>query len=117
MTAAKKGVNLPDRGSQVVMMAQMQNMFDFPPAPKLTVFGKLDTKKATDQEMMGQEIFFGKGRCAECHPAPAYLDNLMHDLKVGRFYKPEMINGQYNTTEGPIKTFTLRGIKDSPLPP
>lgn len=114
VTAAKKGVNLPDRASQVVMMAQMQNIFDFPPAPKLTVFGRLDPKKATDQEMLGQEVFFGKGRCAECHPAPFYLDNQMHDLKAGRFYNPEMINGQYNVTEGPIKTFTLRGIKDSP---
>jgi len=50
VTAAKKGANFPDRTSQVVMMAQMQNMFDFPPAPKLTVFGKLDPDKATDQE-------------------------------------------------------------------
>jgi cytochrome c peroxidase len=25
-----------------------------------------------------------------------------------------MINGQLNVADGPIKTFTLRGIKDSP---
>lgn len=114
VTAAKKGVNLPDRASQVAMMAQIQNMFDFPPAPKLDVFGKLDPDKATDQEMMGQEVFFGKARCAACHPAPFYTDDKMHDLKAGRFYKPEMINGQYNISDGPIKSFTLRGIKDSP---
>ena len=30
------------------MMAQMQNMFDFPPAPKLDVLGKLIPEKATD---------------------------------------------------------------------
>jgi len=114
VTAAKKGVNLPDRASQVAMMAQMQNMFDFPPAPKLNTFGKLDPAKATDEEMMGQEVFFGKARCAECHPAPFYLDDKMHDLKAGRFYEPEMVNGQYNVSDGPIKTFTLRGIKDSP---
>ncbi|MFO8241136.1 MAG: hypothetical protein R6T90_09090 [Dissulfuribacterales bacterium] len=112
--AAKKGVNLPDRASQVAMMAQMQNMFDFPPAPKLDTFGRLDPDKATEQELKGEEVFFGKGRCAECHPSPFYLDDKMHDLKVGRFYKPEMINGQYNISDGPIKTFTLRGIKDSP---
>ncbi|MCF8082746.1 MAG: cytochrome B6 [Deltaproteobacteria bacterium] len=114
VTAAKKGVNLPDRASQVAMMAQIQNMFDFPPAPKLNVFGKLDPDKATDQEMMGQKVFFGKARCAACHPAPFYTDDKMHDLKAGRFYKPEMINGQYNISDGPIKSFTLRGIKDSP---
>ncbi|MGB5984102.1 MAG: hypothetical protein WBG37_02275 [Desulfobacterales bacterium] len=85
VTAAKKGANLPDRTSQVSLMAQMQNMFDFPPAPKLTVFGKLDPQKATELEMQGQEVFFGKARCAECHPAPFYLDDKMHDLQVQRF--------------------------------
>lgn len=114
VTAAKKGANLPDRTSQVSLMAQMQNMFDFPPAPKLNRLGKLDPDKATKEEMMGQDVFFGKGQCAVCHPAPFYLDDKMHDLKVERFYKPEMINGQWIHAEGPIKTFTLRGIKDSP---
>jgi cytochrome c peroxidase len=112
--AAKKGVNLPDRANQVAMMAQMQNLFDFPPTPKLNVFGKLDPKKATKQEMLGQEIFFGKGKCSVCHPAPFYTDDKMHDLKVGRFYASRMSNGKWITPVGPIKSFTLRGIKDSP---
>ena len=112
--AAKKGLNLPDRASQVAMMAQMQNMFDFPPTPKLTALGTLDPTKATEEERLGQEVFFGKGRCATCHPAPSYLDNQMHDLRVERFYKPRTINDQWIHAEGPIKTFTLRGIKDSP---
>jgi len=51
---------------------------------------------------------------ATCHPAPSYLDNQMHDLRVERFYKPRTINDQWIHAEGPIKTFTLRGIKDSP---
>jgi cytochrome c peroxidase len=114
VTAAKKGVNLPDRASQVAMMAQMQNMFDFPPAPKLTSLGTLDPTRATQEERLGQEVFFGKGRCGTCHPAPSYLDNQMHDLRVERFYKPRTINDQWIHAEGPIKTFTLRGIKDSP---
>jgi cytochrome c peroxidase len=112
--AAKKGVNLPDRASQVVMMAQMQNLFDFPPAPKLNEFGKLNPDKATEEELKGQEIFFGKGQCGVCHPGPFFLDDKMHDLKVERFYKQEMISDQVISAEGPIKTFTLRGIKDSP---
>jgi cytochrome c peroxidase len=114
VTAAKKGVNLPDRASQVAMMAQMQNMFDFPPTPKLTVFGTLVPATATEEERLGQEVFFGKGRCGTCHPAPLYLDNHMHDLRVERFYKPRTINDQWIHAEGPIKTFTLRGIRDSP---
>lgn len=112
--AAKKGVNLPDRASQVAMMAQMQNLFDFPPTPKLNVFGKLDPEKATEQELMGEEIFFGKANCAVCHPAPFYTDDKMHNLQVERFYEPRMSNGKWITAVGPIKSFTLRGIKDSP---
>ncbi len=112
--AAKKGVHLPNRSDQVSMMAQMQNMIDFPPAPKLNAFGKLDPRKATEQEMLGQKIFFGKGQCDVCHPAPFYLDDRMHDLHLERFYEPEMVNGQYSMPDGAIKTFTLRGIKDSP---
>lgn len=114
VTAQKKGVHLPNRPDQVALMAQMQNIFDFPPTPKLDVFGKLDMAKADARELKGQELFFGKARCAECHTPPAYLDNKMHDLKVERFYKEQIINGQRIHAEGPIKTFTLRGIKDSP---
>jgi cytochrome c peroxidase len=112
--ATKKGVNTLERGSQVHDMAEFQELLDFPPAPKLDVFGKLDPKKATQSELHGQEIFFGKGKCSECHPAPYYTDGTMHDLKVARFYKPRMINGRFTEREGPIKTFPLRGIKDSP---
>ena len=42
VSATRKGVNLPDRANQVAMMAQMQNIIDFPPAPKLDPFGRLD---------------------------------------------------------------------------
>jgi cytochrome c peroxidase len=38
----------------------------------------------------------------------------MHDLKVDRFYKTQTINGLVATKQGPIKTFPLRGIKESP---
>jgi cytochrome c peroxidase len=114
VTAAKKGVHLPDRSSQVAMMAQMQNMLDFPPAPKLDVFGKLIPGEATEAELAGEKIFHGKGRCAECHSGPAFMDDKMHDLQLERFYQTEMIAGQRNIQDGPIKTFTLRGIKDSP---
>src|SRR5690606_12892440 len=114
VTAAKKGVFLPDRASQVAMMAQMQNMFDFPPAPKLDSYGRLIPEKASEEELRGEELFFGKARCAECHPAPFYLDDKMHDLGVAQFYESEMVNDHHDVAAGKIKTFTLRGIKDSP---
>lgn len=112
--AVKKGVNPLERGSQVHAMAEFEELLDFPPAPKLTVLGKLDPKKATESELRGQELFFGKAECGTCHPAPYYTDNLMHNLKTERFYKPQMINGRMASADGPIKTFPLRGIKDSP---
>jgi cytochrome c peroxidase len=112
--ATKKGVNILERGSQVHFMAEFQALLDFPPAPKLNIYGKLDPKKATENEMRGQEIFFGKAQCAACHPAPYYTDNSMHNLRTERFFKPQMVNGRMANQDGPIKTFPLRGIKDSP---
>ena len=54
-------------------MTEFQEILDFPPAPKL--------------------LFFGKARCSECHAAPFYTDDLMHNLQAERFYKPQIING------------------------
>jgi len=112
--ATRKGTNILERGSQVHFMAEFQDLLDFPPAPKLNVFGKLDPAKASPNELRGQELFFGKAQCSICHPAPYYTDNLMHNLQVERFFKERMINGRMASADGPIKTFPLRGIKDSP---
>jgi cytochrome c peroxidase len=86
--------------------AQAQNIFDFPPAPKLNRFDRLNAKKATEQERRGEKLFFGKAQCATCHPVPFYLDHQMHDLHLEEFVD--------EPGDGPIKSFTLRGIKDSP---
>lgn len=59
------------------------------------------------QELRGEALFNGKAQCSGCHPAATqFTDNSMHDLRVERFYA--------GRPEGPIKTFPLRGIKDSP---
>jgi cytochrome c peroxidase len=112
--ATKKGVNILERGSQVHFMAEFQELLDFPPAPKLNLLGKLDRTKATESEIRGEELFFGKANCSACHSPPYYTDNSMHDLKVERFFKPHMEGGMMMTAQGPIKTFPLRGIKESP---
>ena len=116
VSATRKGVNLLDRPNQVAMMAQMQNMIDFPPAPKLDPIALLDPTQATEQELAGERVFLGKGQCAVCHiPQTAFMDNNMHDLKLERFYEiGQTVNGLVTLPEGAIKTFTLRGIKDSP---
>src|SRR6266851_1432684 len=111
---AKKGLNILSRVNQVDLMAEFEEELGFPPAPKLDVFGMLDPSKATPAELRGQEVFFGKGRCGTCHAAPYYTDNLMHDLKTERFFKPVTINNMYATSDGAIKTFTLRGVKNQP---
>jgi cytochrome c peroxidase len=113
-TAAKKGVNVLERGSQVHFMAEFMALLDFPPAPKLNIYGELDPAKATEGELRGEKLFNNKARCAVCHPAPYYTDNSMRDLKAERFYKMELDNGMMMAHDGPIKTFPLRGIKDSP---
>src|SRR5687768_17816624 len=104
--ATKKGLSILERGSQVHNMSEFQEILDFPPAPKLNVLGRLDRAKATQSEIRGEELFFGKAQCSVCHVPPFYLDQLMHDLHVERFVD--------EPGDGPIKTFTLRGIKDSP---
>ena len=112
--ATRKGTNVLERGSQVHFMAEFQAVLDFPPAPKLNVYGRLDPAKANGSELRGQDVFFGKGQCVTCHVPPYYTDNTMHNLKVERFFKEVTINGRRASADGPIKTFPLRGIKDSP---
>lgn len=114
VTATKKGVNVLERGSQVHFMAEFQALLDFPPAEKLDIDGTLDPSKATEAEMRGQALFNGKAKCGTCHPAPYYTDNLMHNLRAERFYEQKDYNGRLSNPDGPIKTFPLRGLKDSP---
>lgn len=103
--AMKKGFQELPR-SVIPHMAQAQNMFDFPPAPKLNRVGRLNAAEATEAELAGEALFFGKAQCGVCHPAPFYLDDKMHDLHLEEFLN--------EPGDGPIKTFTLRGIKESP---
>jgi cytochrome c peroxidase len=111
--ATKKGLNPLERGSQVQVMAELQKILDFPPAPALGPDGRLNDS-ATDEELRGQELFFGKARCGECHSGPHFTDGTLHDLQLERFFEPTKINGIVSDAEGPIKTFTLRGLKESP---
>jgi cytochrome c peroxidase len=111
--AALKGINPLDRGSQVANMAEMQRLLDFPPAPKLDPFGRLNSL-ATPAERRGEALFRGKARCIECHSGARFIDNSTHDLQLERFFTPRLINDMVANGDGPIKTFTLRGIKESP---
>jgi cytochrome c peroxidase len=111
--AERKGArHFTDR--EQMAMGHFQNIIDFPPAPKLDYQGRLDRAQATEAEVRGEAVF--NKHCASCHPAPFYTDNLAHDLRVERFYNHvgSTPMGAKGRAEGPIKTFTLRGVKDSP---
>jgi len=87
-------------------MGDFNAILDFSPAPKLGPLGKLFPEKASAAELRGEALFHGKAQCVACHSGPAFVDDYCHDLQVERFY--------VGRPEGPIKTFPLRGIKDSP---
>ena len=87
-------------------MGDFNAIIDNPPAPKLDPTMVLIPELASEQELRGEKLFHGKAKCSQCHYGPAFVDDYMHDLRVERFY-----NGR---PEGPIKTFPLRGIKDTP---
>src|SRR5437870_3718786 len=60
--ATMKGLAILERGSQVQAMAEFQQILGLPPAPKLDLFGKLDRHKASESELNGQRLFFGKAK-------------------------------------------------------
>ena len=94
-------------------MSEVQRLLDFPPAPKLDVLGKLNDA-ASEAELAGEALFFGKAQCSVCHTPPYFTDNTLHDLELERFFSQKVINGLVADGDGPIKTFPLRGIKESP---
>ena len=101
--------NIGPRGVQKQIsnrMGDFNSILDFAPAPKLGPMSRLMKSKASDAELRGEALFHGKAQCVQCHHGPAFTDDYMHDLLVERFYA--------GRPEGPIKTFPLRGIKDSP---
>ena len=101
--------NIGPRGAQRQItnrMGDFNAILDFPPAPKLGPTMKLLPSKASAAELRGEALFHGKANCVACHSGPAFVDDYLHDLQVERFYT--------GRPEGPIKTFPLRGIKDTP---
>src|SRR4051794_3575887 len=78
VSATRKGVNLPDRPNHVAMMAQMQNIIDFPPAPKLDPFGRLDPTMASDEELKGRTGVHGQGALRRVPRSAAVVPGQQH---------------------------------------
>ena len=68
--AIKKGMNVLDR-IPVSHMAQMQNMLDFPPAPKLDTEGRLVATAATQSERRGGSRLLRQGAVRRVPPGAA----------------------------------------------
>ena len=112
----RKGVHLPDRPNQVAMMAQMQNIIDFPPAPKLDPFGRLDPSQGHRAGTCGRAGVLRQGPLRASATAADLVPGQQHARPEARALLPAGPDGERLVTlpDGPIKTFTLRGIKDSP---
>ncbi|MGH7183691.1 MAG: hypothetical protein ACREJN_17180 [Nitrospiraceae bacterium] len=54
---------------------------------------ELNIYKSTASERRGQDLFFGKATCADCHQPPYYTENSMHNLKTERFLNNHSIIG------------------------
>src|SRR5688572_30866193 len=83
--ATKKGVSILERGSQVHFMAEFQALLDFPPAPKLNVLGRLNRARASQSEIRGEDLFFGKAQCSVCHRHRSTRTNRWTTLRASRF--------------------------------
>ena len=115
VTAAKKGLHLPDRSDSGGDDGAGAEHLRLPAGAEAGRARQTRSGAKRRKRNCGVNRFStARASAPNATRRRLFLDNKMHDLKVGRFYKPETINDQLNTAEGPIKTFTLRGIKDSP---
>ena len=68
----------------------------------------------TPEQVRGMAVFFGKGRCDQCHEGINFTTNAYHNIGVGTD-RPEPDEGRYIVTKNPadwgaFKTPTLREV-------
>ena len=76
--ATKKGVNILERGSQVHFMAEFMAILDFPPAPKLDVFGSSIRRRRPPQSWPGRRCSWNG---AAAPMSPRALLHRQHDAR------------------------------------
>ncbi len=79
--------------SKLPALRAYQHSIEAPNAPR----GSFDKYAAA----RGKKIFFNKAKCATCHPAPLYADNILHsaaELGVDDFEAKRSPTGKYRTT-------------------
>ena len=116
LTAIAKGMNILDRSTPGPLHGRGAELPRLPAGP-----GPGHRRQAQSEEIRrrlagdeGPKALLRQGPVRHCHPAPYYTDNSMHNLQWNASTRCRTINGMIATAQGPIKTFTLRGIKESP---
>jgi hypothetical protein len=84
----QKGVNFWSEAARFIY-AEISVPIDFPPAPKLEIYGRLDPEKATEQNSAVRK-FFSKRAHALTAMSHRITGQLMHNLRAERFFKPKM---------------------------
>ena len=83
VVATKKGVNILERGSQVHFMAEMQELFDLPPAPTLD---------KDEQKLVTAIVRAAK----KLKPAPAPPRNLFWQRAMRGMSRPALLYRQHH---------------------
>ena len=91
-------------------MGEFQALLDFP-GTEAGCGGAARSAQGQRAGIAWRKLFYGKAACAGCHAPPYFTDNLMHNLKVERFYDPKLVNGVMASADGPIKTFRCAGSR------
>ena len=105
--AMKKGLHEFSTASQVSHMAQLQNMLDFPPAPKLIRDGPARSgPRRPRASCAARSCSSAKAQCA--------VPLRRRSTSTTRCTTCTSSGSSNEPGDGPIKTFTLRGIKESP---
>ena len=60
-------------------MGDFNSIIDSPPARKLDVLNRLIPEKCTEQELLGEQFFWGKAECGTSRYCPAFVDDHQHD--------------------------------------
>ena len=106
--AMKKGLHDHRRASRSRTWRRCRTCSTSRPRRSSTVTGRLDPGEGdASRELRGEKLFFGKAQCADLPPGPA-------STSTTRCTTCSWSASPNEPGDGPIKTFTLRGIKDSP---
>ena len=117
VSAAAKGVNPLERGSQVHFMAEFQELLDFPPAPGLSLDGKLDPEEVRGRLAgdAGPEAVLRQGPVRDLPSGPVLHRQLdARPARSSASTRRRRSTAWSRPARGRSRRSPLRGIKESP---